>query len=122
MSCIENEHGKPVLTPLIEGDKVVSIDQTAARSIAIWAFKTAVVMDHAHKLFGQPYFSFEERSTFRQTLTIPHDSVVWMGMFQGHRCRIKSETGQNNGHRLVGRNSLDQRNALVEQVWGPFQS
>jgi len=98
MSRIEDEHGKPVLTSLIEGDKVVPIDVSVARSIAIWAFKTAVVMDHAHRLFGQPYFSSEERTTFRETLNIPNDSVVWVGMFHGHRYRIKSETGQNNGH------------------------
>jgi hypothetical protein len=98
MSRIEDEHGKPVLTPLIEGDKVVSIGQTAARSIAIWAFKTAVVMDHAHKLLGQPYFSYEERAAFRKTLIIPNDSAVWVGNFSGHRYKIKSETGQNSGH------------------------
>jgi hypothetical protein len=98
MSRIENEHGKPVLTPLIEGDKVFSIDQPAARSIAIWAFKTAVVIDHAHRLFGQPYFSSKERTAFRETLTIPNDSAVWVGMFHGHRYKINSETGQNNGN------------------------
>lgn len=97
MSRVEDEHGNPILTPLIEGDKVVSIDQAAARSIAIWAFKTAVVMDHAQKLFNRAYFSSAERNAFRKTLTIPNDSVVWVGMFQGHRYRIKSETGQNNG-------------------------
>src|SRR5215813_678214 len=43
MSRIEGL-AKPVLTPLIEGDKVVPIDQSAARSIAIWTFKTAVVI------------------------------------------------------------------------------
>jgi hypothetical protein len=97
MSDIENDHGKPVLTSLIEGEKVVPIDALTARSIAIWTFKTAVVIDHAHRLFGQPYFSSDERNVFRETLTIPNDSVVWMGMFHEHRRRIKAETGQNNG-------------------------
>jgi hypothetical protein len=98
ISRIEDEHGKPVLTPLIEGDKVIPIDQTAARYIAIWAFKTAVVIDHAHKLFGKSYFTSEEKTTFRETRTMPNDSAVWVGMFQGHRHRIKLETGQNSGH------------------------
>lgn len=97
MSDIENEHGRPVLTPLIEGDKAIPIDQGRAKSIAIWAFKTAVVMDHAHKVAGQPYFSLEERTAFRERRTIPTDSIVWVGMFHGHRYRVKSETSQCNG-------------------------
>jgi hypothetical protein len=49
MSKMENHHAKPVLTPLITGhDSKIEITQEIAKSIASWAFKTVVVLDHAH--------------------------------------------------------------------------
>jgi hypothetical protein len=70
MSKLENEHAKPSLTDLIIGKSGVLIDDARARSIALFAFKTAVVFDH---LMRRPkrFFDFSARSEFRNSLTIP---------------------------------------------------
>src|SRR5260370_38193237 len=43
MSDIESKHAKPVLTPLVTGQSGIPIDKTSAHSLAIFAFKTAIV-------------------------------------------------------------------------------
>lgn len=48
MSDLESKHAKPVLTPLITGEVLgIPITQQEARSIALWIFKTAVIIDEA---------------------------------------------------------------------------
>src|ERR1700677_4836142 len=49
MSEIESKHAKPVMTPLIKGDSAFPIGSSEAHSLALFAFKTAVVLDHAHR-------------------------------------------------------------------------
>ena len=98
MSKIENEHAKPVLTPLIKCDEAVPLTSALARSLAIFTFKTAVVLDHAHKLSGVPYFCSNERSAFREHLTIPDNIQMWMGGFEGHRRKIKTQTVHHSGY------------------------
>jgi hypothetical protein len=49
MSDIETMHGEPALTPLIKGEEELSIGTAEATSLAIWTFKTAVVLGHANK-------------------------------------------------------------------------
>jgi hypothetical protein len=84
MSDIENVHGNPVLTPLVTGRETdLPITQTMARSIAIYAFKTAVVQNHAdHK--SNPFFPARVRHAFRANHSIPDDVSVWI-------CGIKQE-------------------------------
>jgi hypothetical protein len=97
MSTIESEHGKPALTPLIEDANAFPITASIARSLAIFTFKTAVVLDHAHRLSGVPYFSTDDRNAFREHLTIPDNTAMWMGRFEGHRRKIKTQTVHHAG-------------------------
>jgi hypothetical protein len=67
------------LTPLIEGKSGIPISQSAARSIAIFAFKTAVIIDHIRKDKDRaPFFSRRLRTAFRKHLEIPSTVQMWM--------------------------------------------
>jgi hypothetical protein len=78
MSRLEDEHAKPRLTPLIKGSNIaIPIDLEYARSIALFAFKTALVVDQI-QYNASPFFSKEVRSEFRKCLAIPLNVSMWM--------------------------------------------
>ncbi len=60
MSEIEAHHAKPALTPLITGEMEIPIDLNRAQSMALFAFKTAVVLDHSQR-DRVPFFSKRQR-------------------------------------------------------------
>lgn len=70
MSNLEDKHAKPSLSDLITGKKGIPIDQSRAKSIAVFAFKTAVVLDHLVRN-RTPFFDIAARHEFRNSLTIP---------------------------------------------------
>lgn len=79
MSNLENKHAKPVLTPLIAGEVHIPISQSSAHSIALFAFKTAIIADLLRKQEGrEPFFSRRIRAAFRKTLDIPASVNMWM--------------------------------------------
>ncbi len=78
MSKIENNHAKPAMTELIHLKPGTVLDKARAQSLAIFAFKTAVVFDHVSRN-RPPFFSREVRHRFRETLAIPTTTVaMWM--------------------------------------------
>jgi hypothetical protein len=85
MSATENQHAKPVLTPLITGEVDIPIDLAKARSMAIFSFKTAVVLDHARRDRESPFFDRDARHLFRETLRIPLNVQMWFCTYRGHR-------------------------------------
>lgn len=90
MNRIETDHAIPTLTPLITGTIGIPITQSVARSIAIFAFKTAAVIDLMpirQKQQGEPYFSRRIRSAFRDNLTIPSSVWMWMLPYVGKNYR-----------------------------------
>jgi hypothetical protein len=84
MSKIESEHAKPVLTPLLTGETDVPIGLAEAHSMALFAFKTAVVLDHAGR-DREPFFSRRVRYAFRERQAIPSFVQMWFTAFAGHR-------------------------------------
>lgn len=80
MSEIENEHAKPVMTPLIVGAAPISISQSHADSIARFAFKTSVILDHAAR-GRKPFFSRFVRHGFRTSHAIPVLVSMWLAGF-----------------------------------------
>ena len=84
MSDIENNHAKPVLTPLVTGQLGVPIGLKEAKSIALFAFKTAVVLDHANRERG-PFFSRRLRYAFKKHHSIPSFVQMWMCPYAEHR-------------------------------------
>lgn len=80
MSDIETDHAEPALTPLIVGKVGVPISEEWARSLAIFAFKTAAVIDlmPVRQKKSPPFFSHSIRSAFRDNLAIPPRVWMWM--------------------------------------------
>jgi hypothetical protein len=78
MSNIEEKHAKPAMADLI-GDKLdILIPQSRANSIALFAFKTTVVLEHLSRRRTGRFFPREVRHRFRQTLDIPPSINMWM--------------------------------------------
>jgi hypothetical protein len=97
MSDIEAQHAMPALTPLIVGEtSPIRITQNLARSLALFAFKTAVVMDHAHHR-GSPWFSKRIRYAFREHQSLSTGIEMWMcGIFR-RRGAIDLHSGYFSG-------------------------
>jgi len=81
MSNIESQHAKPALTDLIRDKVGLPISQSRATSLAIFAFKSAVVFDHIRRA-EDPFFLRSIRHRFRECLAIPPTTVqMWMAGF-----------------------------------------
>jgi hypothetical protein len=80
MSDIEINHAKPALTPFIVGRIGFTVTPPMAKSIAIFAFKTAAVLDlmPIKQKRKPPFFSRRIRADFRRNLTIPPMVSMWM--------------------------------------------
>jgi hypothetical protein len=74
---VENKHAKPAMTDLILDKSSVPITRERAHSIALFAFKTAVVLDQL-VTSREPFFERAARHNFRESLTIPHDVGMWL--------------------------------------------
>jgi hypothetical protein len=85
MGRVENDHAKPAMLDLLLDKPNVKIDKIRARSIALFAFKTAVIFDHIAK--DRPYF-FDPptRHEFAKSHTIPANVAMWLTRFgvRGH--------------------------------------
>jgi len=84
MSDIERQHAKPALTPLITGEMDIPVDLSRAHSIALFAFKTAVVLDHSQRTRA-PFFSKRQRYAFRLHRMIPGNVNMWFCGIKDHR-------------------------------------
>ena len=80
MSNLESRHAKPSMRDLILGDKGITVSESRARSMAIFAFKTAVVVDHMYRR-PLPFFSRSIRYRFAKSLTIPENVMMWFAGF-----------------------------------------
>jgi hypothetical protein len=81
MSKIESDHAKPALTDLITGKTDIPILQSRANSIALFAFKTAVIVEHLNRSRIVRIFPRQVRHRFREALEIPHNAKMWMAGF-----------------------------------------
>jgi len=78
MSDIESQHAQPAMTDLIAGKVDIPIPQSRANSIALFAFKTTVVIEHLNRRRTGRFFPREVRHRFRQTRNIPPNINMWM--------------------------------------------
>ena len=101
MSEIENDHAKPVLTPLIKGINNIPIGPKEAGSIALFAFKTAVILDFAQRPTS-PFFSKRLRRAFKAHLSIPVDVNMWMCAYANSRNRGDVRTHYGEGKSIDG--------------------
>jgi hypothetical protein len=82
MSSLERRHAKPALSDLILGNEVAALSQARANSVAIFAFKSAVIIDHMRR--EKPFFRRSIRHRFAQTLIIPDNIQMWLAGFFAH--------------------------------------
>jgi hypothetical protein len=78
MSDIESQRAQPAMKDLIAGKVDIHISQPHANSIALFAFKTTVVIEHLNRRRTGRFFPREVRHRFRQTLDIPPNINMWM--------------------------------------------
>ena len=81
MSNIESQHALPAMTDLIAGKLDIPIAQSRADSIALFAFKTAVIVEHLKRNQPARFFPRSVRHRFRETLEIPHNVRMWFAGF-----------------------------------------
>jgi hypothetical protein len=77
MSRIETDHAKPAMSELILGKHVNEITAERARSIAIFAFKTAVIANHMLPN-DEEFFATSLRYRFRKSLRIPRGVCMYL--------------------------------------------
>ena len=102
MSDIERVHAEPALIDLITG-QAAQIPRSRARSIAVFAFKTAVIVDHMTRNRPTHFFPRSVRYRFRDSLEIPHNVRMWLagwGPGRGGRCHSVYSDGDIAGYRV----------------------
>ncbi len=87
MSEIENKHAKPAMSDLILG-RPTAISHSRAHSLAVFAFKTAVVTDHRQRK-REPFFVRATRYRFRESLTVPPRLGIWLASFLRFRAPLR---------------------------------
>ena len=75
MSNLENQYAQPAMSDLIVG-KDVLISESQAKSIALFAFKTAVVVDRMGR--DEAFYPTSARREFASSLTIPRNVNIWL--------------------------------------------
>jgi hypothetical protein len=106
MNDIESQHAMPALTPLITGQMDIPIDRAYAHSLSLFAFKTAVIMDHQQRRAAGPFFSKRQRYAFRLHHTIPGNVNMWFCGYKWHRGNGQFKTTYTNGEFPAGHNFL----------------
>jgi hypothetical protein len=81
MSEIERLHAKPAMADLIDGKLDIPIPQSRAKPIALFAFKTIVVLEHLNRSRAIRFFPRQVRYRFREKLEIPPKVRMWMTGF-----------------------------------------
>jgi hypothetical protein len=79
MSNLEQRHAKPSMSDLIVGREVANISQSRANSIALFAFKSVIVIDRMRR--DKPFFRRSVRHDFARRLTIPDGIQMWLAGF-----------------------------------------
>lgn len=100
MSDIESKYAAPAMTKLILGQRVGAIGSRRTRGIALFAFKTAVVVNHMLPEDSE-FFGIAERYAFRNSLLIPPKVFMWFfgcapevsGKFREHNVKFTDNHG-----------------------------
>jgi hypothetical protein len=85
MSTLEAQYAKPAMKDLIVNDKLVSLSPNRLASIAVFAFKQAVIGDYASVPGRDPFYSLADRHSFAASLAIPSGVYMWLAAFKEKR-------------------------------------
>jgi hypothetical protein len=81
MSNMESQHARPAMERLITGvDTQFTFSHLRANRIALFAFKTAVIIDHMSR-GNPPFFCRSNRYRFAATGAIPTNVQMWFAGF-----------------------------------------
>ena len=87
MSQIENRT-KTVTAGMIKDGAQVSLDDAAVLTIAQFGFLKSVIADHMHE--REPFYSTDQRYSFRDWLSVPEGVRVWLARTASYRGLFKS--------------------------------
>jgi hypothetical protein len=82
MSRLENDRAKPAMKDIILSDRLAPLSLDRMKSIASFAFKSAVIADHMSLPNRDPFFPVAARHTFAASLDIPINFMVWLAAFK----------------------------------------
>jgi hypothetical protein len=82
MSDLENKIAKPVLGPMILDGSQRVLSATDLGAVAVFAFKTAVVVDHMNPLRRSNFFTAMDTQKFKDNLTLPSWIQMWLAAFR----------------------------------------
>jgi hypothetical protein len=91
MQELEKQYAQTVLPSLIKEDLHLVIGAEDAKLIAIFAFKTAVILDMASRQ-PSPFFSRRIRHAFRTSQAIPNCVRMWMCKAVGNEAGARFKT------------------------------
>lgn len=95
MSRIENDHAKRSMLGLMLDTPNIKLEKSRTSSIALFAFKTAVIIDHLAR--NRPnFFERSVRHEFGISQTIPDNVAMWLTRF-GHSARGEANTAYHEG-------------------------
>lgn len=78
MNRLEQFEAKPSMCDMIGRGGAVSLLPRGIASIVAFAFKTSVLSNHIGVYSHDPFFTVEQRYTFRDTLQVPAGVHVWL--------------------------------------------
>jgi len=96
MSKVETQT-KPIIQDMILRGSATGLKPPDLAKIAVFAFLKAVVADHMHDN-RPPFFTFSERHSFAEGLTIPVGVQMWLASTVGTRGLFKSYTTESVGN------------------------
>jgi hypothetical protein len=82
MSDLECDDAQPAMKAIIRSLSPQRLSERQILSIAVFAFKTAVIVDHMH-IRGRRFFSIPLRRRFAASLEIPSGTYMWLAPFAG---------------------------------------
>lgn len=103
MSDIESDHAKSVMTPLMTGQLDVEFGPQQAHSLAIFAYKSAIIVDYAQR-HREPFFSRRLRHAFKSDLFIPQNINMFLAPYvpENRRRRFDYRVSLAGGELGVG--------------------
>ena len=81
MSDIETAN-RPILGAMID-DKSCALFEGERTAIAVWALKTAMMMDSVPRADVPLFYTQQERHSLRASAEIPSSTLIWMGRYFG---------------------------------------
>ena len=81
MSDIEND-AKPAIAAMVR-DISFPLDASQQRTVAMWAVKTAMILDYFSPAGHSPFYSQDDRNQLMNSSTVPLNTFAWLARYTG---------------------------------------